>query len=383
MAKGAPEPQQSSQDGSLDFLWMMALLLGAIILTWYFGKAYISSVIFQIKYYEIIALNYFFAILTKPLLLFNLPIPNTASLNQWLVFIRKNYGAGVDFDVLADLCTATGNYLRYPIALILSGLAALLYFKSPLYRFRHVYSMDTLKVVEQKDWPQITPVMNLDLISIGLDEGPWAMTMSPMLFCKKNNLLEIEQKDGRYQATLHRGAAYRVLSLQLGPRWYGVEALPMHIKALFAIFAARINGEKTSADALIDQISESARSISRLNFSGVEELLRKNYNSKKVLKIIGRHGYVTTAMASLLSGAREAGVLASAEFIWLKPVDRRMWYMLSSVGRPTAFSEIAGAYAHWLAERKLGLPLVVPMVEEAVNGLENAIASQIYKPDED
>jgi intracellular multiplication protein IcmP len=101
-----------------------------------------------------------------------------------------------------------------------------------------------------------------------------------------------------------------------------------------------------------------------------------------VQKVIAVHGYIVTAMASLLVASREAGVLSTAEILWLKTTDRRMWYMLNSVGRYTAMGEIAGAFAHWLAEKKLGLPLVVPMVEEAVKGLELALSDILYKPEE-
>jgi intracellular multiplication protein IcmP len=101
------------------------------------------------------------------------------------------------------------------------------------------------------------------------------------------------------------------------------------------------------------------------------------------LKIVAGHAYITTAMASLLNISREAGVLATSEFIWLKPLDRRMWFMLNSVGRPTAVAEISGAFAHWLAEKKLGIPLVIPMVDEAVTGLELALKDILYKPQDD
>ena len=56
--------------------------------------------------------------------------------------------------------------------------------------------------------------------------------------------------------------------------------------------------------------------------------------------------------------------------------------MLSSVGRPTAFAEAAGPFAHWKVEKRLRRPLKTPVVEEAVTALEIAIAEVIYKPDE-
>ena len=56
--------------------------------------------------------------------------------------------------------------------------------------------------------------------------------------------------------------------------------------------------------------------------------------------------------------------------------------VLNSVGRPTPFVEVCGAYAHWIAEKRLGLPLAVPMVEEAVNGLALGLGDVVYKPDD-
>ena len=55
----------------------------------------------------------------------------------------------------------------------------------------------------------------------------------------------------------------------------------------------------------------------------------------------------------MLVAARTDGVLASAEFLWLKPVDRQLWFMLNSIGRRTPFVEVSAPYAHWLVERRL------------------------------
>jgi len=303
-------------------------------------------------------------------------------LNSWLVYIGGSIGGAVEFSDLMNLSTVVGNYIRYPLVFLILGGAALLYFAGPARRFRHTFSTNMLRNFEKEIWPQVTPVVGLDLVNKALDDPPWAFALSPMRFCKKYDLLDIEEKKGGYNATLRRGAAYRILSLQLGPKWSGVESLPIHIKALFTIFAARIANDKKNAEALSDMISASAIGPN-LDFSGVDVLLRKHAGSKKVARVIALHGYVTTVLASMLVGAREIGVMASSEFIWLKPIDRRMWYMLNSVGRPTAVSEICGAFSHWLAEKRLGLPLMVPMIDQAVRGLEIALSEMIYKPEEE
>lgn len=384
MAKGAPDAPQQSQDNSLDFLWIVGGILVAILLLWYFENVYIVKFIFKIRLYEITAIEFVANILTKLAVRMDLPVPQLKSLLTSKTFITAHYGSAASFVDVMNVSGAIGNYLKYPIMFILLVLATLLYFGSSASRYRSILDSKRLKALEHENWPQITPVIKLDLLKEDINKGSWAMSLSPMQFCKKHKLLEIETRGGKQTVTLRRGAAYQVLSLQLGPRWRGPDALPDYLKALFAICAARFNGDKTSADALMDRISASAiKEGGELDFSGARELLLKHIYAKKVQKITNLHGYVTTALASLLSASREAGVLASSEFIWLKTVDRRMWYMLNSVGRYTAVTEIAGAFAHWLAERKLGIPLLVPMVDEAVRGLEIALSEMEYKPEDE
>lgn len=121
----------------------------------------------------------------------------------------------------------------------------------------------------------------------------------------------------------------------------------------------------------------------KLDFTGVSEAAMKYANDKAVQKVIGKHAYVLTVMASLLELARNDGVFATSDFLWLKPVDRRLWYMLNTVGRQTAVPEVAGVYAHWITEHKIQRPLLVPMIDEAVKGLEIALNEIVYEPEED
>jgi intracellular multiplication protein IcmP len=130
---------------------------------------------------------------------------------------------------------------------------------------------------------------------------------------------------------------------------------------------------------LLEQIATSAKDTKQLDFSGVRELVAKYSQSKSLIWVLKRHAYRGTMLASLLEIARTDGVLATSEFLWLKPVDRQLWYMLNSVGRQTAFIEVSGLFAHWLAEKAFKCPLKTPMVREAVIGLQAAIESTLYK----
>ena len=88
------------------------------------------------------------------------------------------------------------------------------------------------------------------------------------------------------------------------------------------------------------------------------------------------------AFASFLSASRDDGVVPSSEFLWLKPLDRRLWYMLNSVGRQTPFAEVGGPFAHWLAEKSMGRRLIAPMIDEAIKALEIAVKEIQLSPKE-
>lgn len=283
-----------------------------------------------------------------------------------------------------------GDYLRIPFAIILSLLAVVVYLNNTTRMFKTTYSMKTLAEKEQINWPQITPVTQLDLVHTDIDKGPWAMGMTPVQFCKKNNLLEefrraraegSSRRDAeRIEVSLKRGEANKVFSLQLGPMWESTQRLPPHVRALFAVFAARMNADSKAAADILAQLNRT--SLGKMDFNGVDELLKKHENSKFVKKVIEGNAYVLTVMASMLMAARADGVQASADFLWLKPLDRRLWYVLNSMGRQTPFTEAAGVYAHWLAEKEAGRKLIIPMVEMATNALEIALKELVYHPDE-
>ena len=103
-------------------------------------------------------------------------------------------------------------------------------------------------------------------------------------------------------------------------------------------------------------------------------------SSARYRRAVGPHAYLYGVMASMLSLAREDGVLAVAEFIWLKPLDRP--YGICCHQWPTnRLPEVAGPFCHWLVERRLRRPLVVPMIQCAIDSLNEALAEFIYNPE--
>ncbi len=270
--------------------------------------------------------------------------------------------------------------MRLKTAEILFILGVIAYFCHATIRFRQKYNMQTLRQLESENWPQIQPVLSLDLVNEDIEKGAWAMAKMPLTYCKEHKIISLKEKEGKEIWVVEKGPAARLFILQLGPLWKDLFNLPIHVKALIVIFVARAERERDVAKHFLSQISASAAS-GKLDFTGINEQLIKYQNSKLLQWLRPRHAYVRTMMATLLEMARADGVLATSEFLWLKPVDRKLWYTLNSVGRQTSVVEVSGVFAHWKAEKALGRAMTTPMVKEAVKALDVCVDDILYVAD--
>lgn len=372
-------------DQITNFFWLIVLVAGICILLWWQEQSLIVRFVFMVRTYEIFILKFFSDLYNGFAFVIGTPRLPVERLTDLELQMWSADPTQVPFRMVANISDAVGAWLRFPMAILLVGMGLFLYFTHGNSRFRQTYDAQMLRKAEAENWPQITPVLNLDLVHTDINQGPWAMAQQPIDFARTNGLLEIikDTKSGKELFGIKRGPAHRIFVMQLGPLWRGARALPIHLQALLVIFCARALRERAVADRFITQISASAKEIGHLNFSGITEQLAKYEKSNLIAWVTKRHAYTSTCLGTLLAIARVDGVLASAEFLWLKPVDRRMWYMLNCVGRQTAFPEVGGVFAHWLAEKKVGRALRVPMVKEAVNALDIAVKEILYVPEGD
>lgn len=370
-------------DSSYDILWVIVgiAVVGAII--WYVFRTQIAWGFLTLKIYELNVLNFLGGLVNHPYYF--------EPLRQSLLNARDG-AASIGYMDLLDKGAKVGMYVRIPFVVLLSMLGVIVYLTNTTRVYRRTYSMRDFAKLESKNWPQITPVINLDLIKTDIDTGPWAMALTPMLFCKKYNLLQevrparqegMARKDwDKIEVVLKRGEANKIFALQLGPLWMGTDKLPPYARALFAVFAARINADSKGAAQMLKQLSMSSLNRS-LNYSGVDALLKKHQDTKAVKEVVSLHAYASTVMAAMLKASRDDGVQASADFLWLKPLDRKLWYTLNTVGRQTPFIEVAGVFAHWIAEREAGRKLFVPMIDEATNAVVVMLKEVLYRRDEE
>ncbi|MFI4918085.1 MAG: type IVB secretion system coupling complex protein DotM/IcmP [Legionellales bacterium] len=354
----------SGGDNSMSVIWGMILLFLTVFLIWKFGHQHIVSFVFFMDIWQAKLVNLFI---------------NNQGLSDKIYLMQTLDPATVDFDQLQGMTADVGDFMRYPVVLFLVVLAGVLYRSNVTLRFHKAHDMKSLRAQEQFNWPAIMPIIKEDLVSQDLNKGPWAMALTPYEFGRKHQLLKRDDAlldnplpGEEMTAGIRRGDAKRVFTMQLGPYWDGFEHCSPQTYALAAVFIARINRDRDAANLILKTLDETFVT-GKPDFSIAKPIMQKYQHTEIVQEIVSKHAYVLTVLSSLLQAARLDGVVPSAEFLWLKPIDRRLWFMLNCIGRQTPFAEVAGPFAHWRAEKVMGRRSLVPMIDEAIRALEVAI----------
>lgn len=364
---------QGGGDNSMAPIWTVVALFVAIFFIWKLGHTQIVTFLFFVTLIQA-KLLYFFIGATR--------------LSEDIYLMQTLNPASVNWHQLQMVMADVGSYIRYPIIIIIVIFSAFLFRSDITLKFRRAHSMKTLRAQEQKNWPAIMPVVKQDLVSIDINTGPWAMALTPLEFARKHKLLKkndalMDNPDPGLEMTagVRRGDAKRVFTLQLGPVFNGFDHCPPHCAALAAVFMARMNRDRSAALKILAALDKST-SEGKPDYSVATSVLKQYENAENVQAVVSSHAYLLTVLASLLRGSRDDGVMPSADFLWLKIVDRRLWYMLNSVGRQTPYCEVGGPFAHWIAEKTTGRRSLAPMIDEAITGLEIAIKEIKLSPQE-
>lgn len=375
MAKqqGGGGGQQGGGDSSMGPIWVMVLLLFTVFFIWKLAHQYIVAFVFYLNILQGKLVSFFI---------------NDPVLKQTIYIMQTIDPAAVSWDQFLQLTRIVGDYIRYPVLISVIFLGIVLYRSDIKLKFRKAHSMKTLRAQEQNNWLAIMPVVKEDLIETDINKGPWAMALTPIEFGRKYKLLKQvdplstdAQNTEVLTAAIKKADTKRVFTLQLGANWDGFEHCPGHVCALAAVFMARINRDKKAASFILESLDR-GYAEGKLDFSIAKPTLDKYVNTPLIQEILPKHAYTLTVMASLLEAARLDGVVPTAEFLWLKPTDRRLWYMLNCIGRQTPFAEVAGPFAHWRAEKVMGRRSMIPMIDEATKALEIAINEVKLSPKE-
>lgn len=275
------------------------------------------------------------------------------------------------------------RYIRWPVALVCVGLGIHALFFTVRNKFKTRHNLESFIKIQAKIWPVISPIVNFSPADhsaripgqpIPAKLPPFAEALSPEEWIAYHAIPVANRIPDRESVR-------RAFVAQLGPRWEGPESLPPHIKALYAAFALKGVQRREECDELLGRLAQSwslrgGFIMDSKLAAEVDQLVRDPNVGGKALPIAGQHAYRTTALLAVLRWARfMGGVLAPAQFLWVRAADRALWYPLNNLGRRTFHTEGAGAMAHFLAEQAANKPLIVPRVDTAIVTLNQYLAA--------
>lgn len=287
--------------------------------------------------------------------------------------------ASVSGAALWRLFTFVGEAVRWPAAGLLAALAALVLVCAPSRRFRAKLDLDTLPHAQGAFHRYATAFVGRQqaMVAPRIEGGPRPSDVA----LHAPEWIKAHAWDPRrgYRPDWAR----RELACQLGPPWAGVAHAPAHVRCLFAGFALHAARRREDAACFLGDLAEALPrtdgdvlpELPQAVVAQADLILRDPVYADHCTKVAARHAFQSTAMLAVLDHARKrAGVMAPAQFNWLKLVDRRLWYALHSLGMPNPYVEARGSRDHYAAECLAGEPIHYPAIDRAALGLQAEVA---------
>lgn len=252
------------------------------------------------------------------------------------------------------------------------------------------FTIESLLTRQTVNFPVISPFSSFDPSTqpprapgspVPADLPLFAEALGPEEWLAYN---EIPAPDG----TIDEKAAMNCFKKQLIGRWKGAKALLPHQQVLLAAFCLKASRKRKEADQMLARIAVCWTFKGGLNLKKDKKLVaeaQKVLGNKKlagkVLASCNRHAFVTTALLRGLQTAREeGGVMAPAEFVWLRAHDRTLWYPLNNLGRQSFHMESLGAMSHFRAEKITQRPIPVPKLADALDTITEYMSSSLARP---
>lgn len=269
--------------------------------------------------------------------------------------------------------------LRWFFSLFFGLMIYYVWFFGPTSHHRKRFDLDGLIDVQSETFKVINPIADFNPSDmpprapgspVPAELPLFAEALSPEEWVAFN---KIPITDGE----LDREGAAKAFEKQLGKRWQGAQKLPPYMQVLLAACALKAKRKRSESDDMLGRLASCWNHKSGLKLSRDSSLLgeaRKILRNKDIagstLKKCNRHAYVITALLGALDHARsEGGVLAPAQFLWLRGEDRESWYPLNNLGRKTYHAEAMGVMSHYRAEKQVQRPIPKAMVDDAVKTL--------------
>ncbi len=293
--------------------------------------------------------------------------------NQMLAAAKEVPSDQIDNAMIGALSQIGLQPYIYVVVVVTLAFAFWALFKGPGTENRTKFNIDTLIKKQANIFPIIAPMINFNPIKqpprapgapVPAELPLFAEALGPEEWIVFNEI-PVSGKD------LNEEAVMRAFAKQLGARWRGAKYLPPYMQIMLAAFCLKAARRRADSDTMMGKLalcwSENKLKIDGSLLREARSVLANKDISASTLRKCNEHAWETTAMIRALNTAREeGGVLAPAQFIWLRAYNRPLWYALNNLGRQSLHMEALGAMSHYKAEKLAQRPIPRPKVNDAV-----------------
>lgn len=364
---------------------MMLVVMAALLaLLWYFQSANIRNAVRWVRYTE---MSISHVVLGDDFVIKSNGDP-VATLGEIKNFAEKADKKQLNAQAM-DIIALGGLYpFRYVFTFIIIMLSFWALFRGPKALYRQKLDLNTLIQRQASNFPMIAPFVKFNPTNqpprppgapVPAELPAFAEALSPEEWIA---YYDIPVPNGKVDGD----AAARAFTQQLGPAWRGTMHMAPYKQILLAAFCLKSVRKRSDADDMLGALSKSwsfegGLKLDSSLISKARKVLRDRDISGKILTKCNQHAYENTVMIRALATAREeGGVLAPAQFLWLRAFDRMLWYPLNNLGRQSHHMEALGAICHYKAEKTAQRPIPRPKMEDAVQAISEYIASPNARP---
>jgi len=346
-------------DMGLVYLGMTALAIGILWLLWSEYHADISYYGLEWVWFQLNLMDWTFA-------------PDAVSIGRRQAAALAGTSDSVTFEQLLALLNLPARAFVC-IPLFLAMRAFRIAWRHPANRTRRQITVDTLPWIMSAHSPAVIPSLYYgDLLNT--DPPEHRSSMNPEEWVAEHSLL--------MNGVLDRTRCRALLLPDLGDTVASLEDMAPHEKCLFAVFGARLLSDGRDIDKaqqLLDALNRSCHQGVWRGKRGYPDLSLTDAAFAEYARHadaagwLACHPYPRTLLHAMHKAALATGKLPSSHFLWLKGMDRQLWYALNTTGRKGPFMESAAVFTQTLWEEfaaNNGYRLATPQLDDAIDGIE-------------
>ena len=392
---GGQQAENTLHENAIGWAIMLCVLAVIVWLVWYYQADEMRNVVRWIRYGEMWILSWF------------IKLGDMMGLHGENGYMVLHNGQMIPWETYFDATPKWNKHeLNYghlslfnslamqPLRIVFFAIAALgavwCIFRGPRTHYRSRLGLEGLIDRQADNFPVIAPFADFNPATqpprppgspVPAELPLFAEALGPEEWLAYFN---IPAPDGK----IDEQKAAKAFQKQLISRWKGPMALKPYQQVLLAAFCLKASRKRNEADAMLGRLAlcwdhKGGLKLSRdRSILGEARKILKNKDlASTTLSKCNQHAFITTALLRGLATAREeGGVLASAQFVWLRGYDRTLWYPLNNLGRQSFHLEALGAMSHYKAEKMTQRPIPVPKVEHAVETITEYMGTTRARP---